>query len=110
MRYNRDGKTFKYTENAEHEDMKLKEEEESKNGRMVRICNEAMNDINKDLKFTVVEVPEDFENERLPTLDFSLPEGSENALCDNGKKCNGNKTKNGDPEQRSYKKINKCRQ
>ena len=30
-----------------------------------------MNDINKDLKFTV-EVPENFENERLPTLDFSL--------------------------------------
>ena len=30
-----------------------------------------MNDVMEDLSFTV-EVPEDFENERLPTLDFSL--------------------------------------
>ena len=35
---------------------------------MARICLEAANTINKDLEFTM-EIPEDFENGRIPTLD-----------------------------------------
>ena len=38
---------------------------------MARVCNEAMNGINSDLKFTV-ECQEEYENERLPTLDFAI--------------------------------------
>ena len=39
--------------------------------RMERICLVAMNYINEDLKFTT-EVEEDFQDKKLPTLDFSL--------------------------------------
>ena len=71
MRYCKEEKQFIFTEKAVEEDRLLKAGGESRNGRMARICQEAMNDISQDLQFTV-EVPEDFENERLPTLDFSL--------------------------------------
>ena len=37
---------------------------------MARICLPAMNSINGDLEFTA-EVPEDFADEKLPTLDFA---------------------------------------
>ena len=51
--------------------MAKKEQGESDNQRMARVLNPCMNSINKDLKFTV-ETQEDFENERLPTLDFEM--------------------------------------
>ena len=70
-RYLPETKTFRYSEEAAEEDEKLRLEGESNNGRMARVCLPAMNDILEDLQFTV-EVPEDFQNERLPTLDFSL--------------------------------------
>ena len=47
------------------------EMQEPTNKRMSRLCKEAMNSINEDLTFTT-EVPADFENNRLPTLDFEL--------------------------------------
>ena len=39
--------------------------------RMAKACLPAMNSINKDLKFTT-EAPEDFDKERLPTMDFMM--------------------------------------
>ena len=71
MRYSKEEKKFLFTELAKEEDEKREQQGESKNGMMARICRDAMNDVNSDLQFTV-EVPEDFESERLPTLDFSL--------------------------------------
>ena len=71
MRYCKDSKIFAYSEQARKEDLEKKQQGESMNSRMARVCQEAMNDVNMDLQFTV-EVPEDFENERLPTLDFAL--------------------------------------
>ena len=71
MRYSKELKNFIFTEEARQEDVKLRKGGEATNSRMARICKDAMNDISSDLQFTV-EVPEDFENERLPTLDFSL--------------------------------------
>ena len=47
------------------------EENEPDNMRMAKRCLPAMNSINQDLKFTT-EAPEDFPNNRLPTLDFVL--------------------------------------
>ena len=44
---------------------------EDNNTRMARICHPLMNAINRDLVFTV-EVPEEFENDRLPTLDTKI--------------------------------------
>ena len=71
MRFSKELKMFKYDKESEEEDLRKKSEGESLNQRMARICLQAMNDVSQDLDFTV-EVPEDFENERLPTLDFSL--------------------------------------
>ena len=39
--------------------------------RMARVFLPAMNYVNKDLRFTT-ESPEDFRNQRLPTLDFVI--------------------------------------
>ena len=47
------------------------EENEPENVRMAKRCLPTMNSINQDLKFTT-EAPEDFPNNRLPTLDFVL--------------------------------------
>ena len=41
------------------------------NVRMARACLPAMDSINKDLRFTT-EAPEEFEKNRLPTLDFMI--------------------------------------
>ena len=68
MRYDRDAKMFLYSEQAEKEDA---EKDEPSNVRMARICKDDMNDINGDLSFTT-EAPEDFPENRLPTLDFKL--------------------------------------
>ena len=47
------------------------ERKEPPNMRMARICQPAMNAVNKNLKFTT-EAPEEFPRNRLPTLDFVL--------------------------------------
>ena len=47
------------------------EMQEPKNTRMARLCKVAMYCINLDLSFTT-EVPEDFPENKLPTLDFVL--------------------------------------
>ena len=44
---------------------------ESENQRMARLCTPAMNSINSDPRFTT-ESQEDFQTERLPTLDFEV--------------------------------------
>ena len=44
---------------------------ETTNARMSRLCLPAINTINKDLQFTS-EIPEDFKDNKLPTLDFYL--------------------------------------
>ena len=60
---------FVWSMGAEEEDKNMRREiGESNNRRMSRICLPAINSINKDLEFTS-EVPEDFEDGRLPTLD-----------------------------------------
>ena len=71
MRFDKNEKTFQYSEDGAVEDKNKKNNGESNNQRMARICQEAMNSINKDLQFTI-ETPEDFPNEQLPTLDFKI--------------------------------------
>ena len=56
------------SEEARLEDINMAEEN---NVRMARICLPLMNSINEDLVFTV-EAPEDFPDNRLPTLDTKL--------------------------------------
>ena len=70
MRFDHTAMEFVWSMGAEVEDKRLKEvEQETNNKRMARICNPAMNAINPDLVFTT-EVPEDFSDKKLPTLDF----------------------------------------
>ena len=70
MRFDKVSMEFKWSMDAKEEDKRMKElEGESSNRRMSRVCNPAMNAINPDLVFTT-EVPEDFKNNKLPTLDF----------------------------------------
>ena len=68
MRFSRETMKFEMTEEAKEDD---RNREETPNQRMSRICLPAMNAINEDLTFTV-EIPEDFKENRLPTLDFLL--------------------------------------
>ena len=56
------------SEEARNEDIRL---EETTNERMARVCLPMMNSLNEDLTFTV-EVPEEFKDKRLPTLDTKL--------------------------------------
>ena len=71
-RWDAEEKCFKVTEDAKKEDLQLRREmHESSNARMVRVCLPAINSINGDLEFTA-EIPEEFRDEKLPTLDFSL--------------------------------------
>ena len=62
---------FIFSEKAEEEDIKMKEQGESTKQMMARVCRPAMDSVNSDLKFTT-ESQEDFENERLPTQDFEM--------------------------------------
>ena len=59
---------FEIIEDAIKEDLSLAE---CPNARIARVCLPAMNQINEDLSFTV-EIPEEFEDNRLPTLDFKF--------------------------------------
>ena len=71
MRYNVDEMKFTFSEEAkEMDDAKMKAGETA-NMRMARVCLDCMNSINPDLSFTV-ETQEEFQNERLPTLDFEM--------------------------------------
>ena len=71
-RWDAEKKTFNITETAKAEDLHLKYEmHETSNARMVRICLPAINSINPDLEFTA-EIPEEFPDSKLPTLDFFL--------------------------------------
>ena len=70
---------MKFSQEAKIEDLKLEKGGESKNQKMARICKPAMNSINPDLVFTV-ETQEDFEKERLPTLDFEIWQGEDGTL------------------------------
>ena len=66
MEYDRSVERFEYSEEARDDDLARNETNEK---RMARICLVAMNSINVDLVFTV-EVASDFQDNRLPTLDF----------------------------------------
>ena len=77
--FQEDSKKFEYSDEALEEDNKKKATGESQNQRMARRCQPAMNSINMDLQFTT-ESQEDFENERLPTLDFEMWISSDNKI------------------------------
>ena len=51
MRYCKEKRTFIFSEQAKKEDMMRKKQGESRNSRMARICQEAMNNVNIDLQF-----------------------------------------------------------
>ena len=62
---------FQYSEEAKEMDEARRNKGETTNQRMARVLKPAMDSINPDLVFTT-ESQEDFENERLPTLDFEM--------------------------------------
>ena len=71
-RWDDDSKTFKVNEDDKQEDLRLRRDmQETSNARMVRVCLPAINSINGDLVFTA-EIPEEFKDNKLPTLDFFL--------------------------------------
>ena len=70
-RFKKEENSFVFTQEGYREDIKKEKNGESRNEFMGRVCIEAMQSINKDLKFTT-ESQENFETERLPTLDFEL--------------------------------------
>ena len=71
MRYNLETKIIEMSEDGRIEDIELSSEGETATQRMARVCNPIMNSINPDIKFTT-EVPEDFPDGRLPSLDFTI--------------------------------------
>ena len=71
MEFDKNESKFVYRAEAEQEDLTRKAEGESTNQRMARRCIKAMNSINSNLEFTV-ECQEEFDNEKLPTLDFAI--------------------------------------
>ena len=80
MRFNPDKKLFEHSEIGLQEDKNRSEQGETRHQRMARVCVTAMNSINEDLEFTV-ETEDEFEDKKLPTLDFSIwqePDGQIN--------------------------------
>ena len=71
MRFSKETNKFEYRDEWKTEDEMKKSEGETSNQRMARICKEAMDSVNPDLVFTT-ESQEEFQNERLPTLDFEI--------------------------------------
>ena len=71
MRYDARRKEWEWNKEAEEEEEQKAKEGESKDERMARVLQPAMNGINSDLVFTT-ELPEDFDDDRLPTLDFKM--------------------------------------
>ena len=80
MRYTKETNKFEHNEEAEQEDVLMENKGETNNQRMARVCIDAMNSVNTDLQFTS-ESQEDFNHERLPTLDFELWLNEEMELC-----------------------------
>ena len=71
-RWNEEEEKWTWTEADKEEDKRLKyQERETTNQRMARLCLPAINSVNSNLVFTA-EIPEDFEDKKLPTLDFFL--------------------------------------
>ena len=71
-RWNTEERKWTCTEADKKEDKRMKYEMlETTNKRMARLCLPAINSVNEDLVFTA-EIPEDFEDKKLPTLDFYL--------------------------------------
>ena len=68
MKFDTEKEEFIFSE----EQLKIdKEEDLPDNVRMAQRCLPAMDSVNKNLRFTT-EAPEDFQNQRLPTLDFVI--------------------------------------
>ena len=67
-RWDKKEKRFMYMEKWRQED---EEENQEDNIRHAREIKQAMNSIFKDIQFET-EIPEDFANKRLPTLDFEM--------------------------------------
>ena len=71
-KWNDNEKKFTWTREDMVEDKRRKyEEKETTNARMAKLCLPAINSVNRDLVFTA-EIPEDFKDNKLPTLDFFL--------------------------------------
>ena len=68
MMFDQEQKKFIFDEEQKRIDDELNEPD---NRRMARVCLPAMNSVNPNLTFTT-ECPEDFQGNRLPTLDFVL--------------------------------------
>ena len=73
MRFNVVSRVFEITDEAIAEDDEKLREGEPISRRMARLCKPIMNSINEDLVFTT-EVAEDFPDNSLPTLDFTIEE------------------------------------
>ena len=71
MRYVKEKEEYSWSQEAEEEDLELEKKGESRAAFMARLCLPLMNDINPDLTFTA-EVADDFEDQKLPTLDTKL--------------------------------------
>jgi hypothetical protein len=64
--------TLTWSQEAKDEDKTLKyDKKETTNERMARLCLPAINSVNADLVFTC-ELPVEFKDGKLPTLDFLL--------------------------------------
>ena len=71
LRFATDKKEWIWKKEYLVEDLAKRENGETRNRRMKRICLPAINSINEDLVFTGV-TPENFANMRMPTLDFEF--------------------------------------
>ena len=71
MRFDKEEQKFSWTQEAEEENTMKEKEGKSKDEFMARLCLPAVNSVNRDLTFTA-EVASDFDEKKLPTLDFSL--------------------------------------
>ena len=69
LRYDLTLKSWRWLEEDYLEDMELRRDGETRNERMIRLCLPMINSINEDLVFTA-DKPEDFTNNKLPTLDL----------------------------------------
>ena len=71
LRFEIEERKWKWSEESWKEDRERTKDGENNNERMKRLCMPLMNSINRDLTFTA-ETPDEYENGKLPTLDFEL--------------------------------------
>ena len=71
MSFNKQSMSFEFSDQQLQIDNEAREPDNVRMARMARRCLPAMNAINKNLCFTT-ETPEEFHNNRLPTLDFVI--------------------------------------